>query len=221
MCILFFMRYLILLILMNLDVYAKPIKIGVIDTGFSYSNKHNIKFCKNEHFDATGTSLNDINGHGTNIIGLISNNISNFNYCIVIIKFFNNNGGNSLSALIKSLRYALSIKVNILNLSLGGYGFSQEEKTLISKILDSGTSVVAAAGNDRVNLDVKCSYYPACYDKRIHVIGNTSLNSNYGTIVDFKIDGNKKQSLGITLSGSSQSTAIFTNFLIRDKLYAK
>ena len=133
-------------------------------------------------------------------------------YCIVVIKIYSDKG--SLDASINALTYVNSLDVKIVNMSYGGIGFSHAESVEIKKLLDKDVDLVVASGNFAMNFDISCNFYPACYDKRLTVVGNKNYKSNYGKIVDLIIDGNNKEALGISLSGSSQSTAIHTNKLI-------
>lgn len=211
------MKFLSLLILLFSCIsYGKTVKIAVIDTGFNMEYKKKVKFCHGEHRDFTNTDLKDRHGHGTNIVGLISKNNQNIDYCIVILKFYNMGESSGLSETINALKYAQKIKVNIINLSLGGKNPSASEKIQILRLLDEGVKIVAAAGNNKNNLDKSCDYYPACYDKRILVIGNKSKVSNYGKIVDEIIDGQNQYAFGILMSGTSQSAAIKTRRLIKE-----
>ena len=123
----------------------------------------------------------------------------------------------SISSFNRALRYILYIKPNVVNISAGGAGSNPEERYLIKKILDAGIFIVSAAGNESTNLDKGCNYFPACYDSRIIVVGNDAPSSNYGNVVDFVINGEYQSALGITQSGSSQSTAIFTGKYIKGR----
>lgn len=211
------MRYLIILLFyaFSIQSYAKTIRVAVVDTGFNTAYMNNIKFCNNITYDITGEGITDVNGHGTNIAGLIAKNNEKIDYCLIIIKFMHKSSLLNTGYYFKALETVLELKPDIVNLSLGGPGFYRFEEQAIKKLLNSNIHVVAAAGNESMNLNIKCNFYPACLDRRINVIGNKSPSSNYGRTVDEIIDGNNQTALGIKLSGTSQSTAIFTQRLIR------
>lgn len=212
--------YIFLLFFAQLSI-AKQIKVAVVDTGIKLIYANKVKLCKNGHRDFTSTGFNDNNGHGTNVAGLIAKNNDKVDYCLIIIKFFNKNDRNNVNSLIQSLLHVSNLDVDIVNLSLGGTGSHVLEKKLIKRILDQSKIIVAAAGNDNFNLNENCKYFPACYDDRVIVIGNNGSNSNTGNKhIDIIIDGNNKNGLGVKLSGSSQSAAIYTQRLIR-KLHEK
>lgn len=214
------MRYLIILLFyaFSIQSYAKTIRVAVIDTGFSTVYNDKVKFCEDSIYDFTGYGIKDVVGHGTNIAGLIVENNEKIDYCLIILKFMHQSSALNIGFYFKALEKVVELKPDIVNLSLGGPGFYRFEAQSIKTLLDNGIQVVAAAGNEGINLNIKCFFYPACLDSRIHVIGNKSATSNYGRVVDEIIDGNNKTALGFTASGSSQSTAIFTQRLIR-KLY--
>ena len=106
-----------------------------------------------------------------------------------------------------------------MNISAGGPISDFNERAIIYTMLDNGITIVAAAGNTKINLDKNCNYFPACYDERIHVIGTSNrYYSNYGKIVDVYLNGTEQTAYGITLSGTSQAAAIYTGKLIK-KMY--
>ena len=212
------MRYLILTmtIVFSTICQGKTVKIAVIDTGFDFKKSKSVKLCKSGHKDFTGTGIHDLNGHGTNVAGLIAKGNVNVDYCLVIVKGLG--GIFPFASSIAALRYVKHLDVDMINLSYGGLSTSVEERRHIKDILGKGIKVVAAAGNEDIDLNKECSYFPACYDKRIIVVGNYGTNTNYGNKhVDVVINGNKKRALGITLSGTSQSTAVYTGMLLKKR----
>jgi len=201
--------------LWSLDAFGdKIIKVAVIDTGLKQVYRPSARLCNTGHKDFTGEGLEDYHGHGTNIVGLIVNNADAQNYCIVIIKAYGKKGVYYNQA----LQYAYDIKADIINLSGGGAGEDPVEKQIVLKLLDRGTTLIFAAGNDKRNLDKNCYYYPACYDSRIFVVGSktTPHISNYGSIVDIMEDGDYQTAFGETFNGTSQATANFTAKVIRE-----
>ena len=197
---------------------AKMLKVAVIDTGIDFTVLDKVPLCKDGHKsftkDNTLKDRNDIQ-HGTNIVGLIAKYSDNSNYCIIIIKFYDKQQ-NSF-ALGKAISYAATLDVDIVNISAGGAGFDDNEKVGIERLLTKNVIVVSAAGNDKQNLDYSCYFYPACYDKRIIVVGATNVwQANTGSIIDVKESGYKEVgTFGRPLSGTSQATAIYTGKLIK------
>jgi serine protease len=79
---------------------------------------------------------------------------------------------------------------DIINLSLGGGGFSQADQDLISQVRAAGVMVVASAGNEASSLPA----YPASYDGVISVSAvdaqqRITSYSNSGALVDIAAPG--------------------------------
>lgn len=231
----------------------KKIRVAVIDTGIDPSL--NATLCPDGHKDFTGTSLVDLHGHGSHVSGLIDQYAKNqvldvktvnshsleqlmntkIDYCQVIIKYFmkGNTGEDNLRLSNLAMKHAIDLKVDFINYSAGGSVFDLEESKLIKRALDSGITVVVAAGNDGEKFHSKKSafaseytYYPALYDSRLIVVGNSNddgtraIRSNFGSEVDVWEIGTNVLSLRMYgrfsfMSGTSQATAIHTGKLIR------
>lgn len=201
---------------------AKPIVIAVIDTGFGYEGKgKGATLCKFGHKDFTGSGTIaegydtvdpvplDTHAHGTHIAGIIDGYASQTgtNYCMVIIKYYDPKSRNNsnLEATVNAITYATQIKADIINYSGGGIEFSNEEKKAVEKFLDKGGRFIAAAGNERTNLDEGLTgYYPAFYDKRIVSVGNAALaDPDIIGPVNY-LDKSSKQYQPIKVDGSDQ-----------------
>jgi subtilisin family serine protease len=193
------------------------------------------KLCKSGHKSFSASlpdPLNDEVGHGTHLAGLISSTAGYGDYCIVSIKYYNrNNPSENGFNLVQAIRYAIDIGVKFINISGGGQGVSASEFQAIEIALNSGIKVVVAAGNDHVDLDKNCNYFPACYDTRVVAVGNLASaspnipapSSNYGNRVSrWEVGTNILSNLpggkmGY-MSGTSQATAIATGKLVREAL---
>jgi len=195
-----------------------------------------VKLCQYGHKDFTEENENtyrygtktpvpyDNDGHGTNVIGLIGKYAgANVDYCIVVIKYYSSkqSGTQNQEAEVKSLEYANYIKADIINYSGGGYNKSLREEVTIKSFLNRGGKFIAAAGNDRLNIDYReNAYYPAVLDSRIVVVGNKNANglpsgtSNYGSRVNVWEYGNNQVGYGINSSGTSQATAVTTGKIL-------
>lgn len=196
------------------------IKVAVIDTGIQYSYMDQTPLCETGHKDLTGEGMDDIHGHGTNVVGLIVKNANISGYCIIIIKAYGFKKGKT-AYLTQALQHAYNVGANVINVSGGGEGFNTAESKIVQKILNKKITLIVAAGNEQLDLNKDCNYYPACYDNRTYVIGNASDASNKGRIVDVVINGNFKEAYGQTNSGTSQSTAIFTGEMLKLALTPK
>lgn len=211
----------------------KPKTVAVIDTGFKFSsNTKGVKLCQYGHKDFSSQNVfetghtkipvpKDLHGHGTNIAGLIHKFAGNANYCMVIIKFWNpeaddiTNANNSA----KAIKYAVSLNVNYINYSGGGPGINAIEKAAIKIHLDRGGKFIAAAGNEKSDINLK-PYYPAMYDSRVISVGSTDEmghrlpSSNFGSSVRRWEVGLDQEGFGIKLTGTSQAAAITTGKII-------
>lgn len=201
-------------------------KIVVIDTGIQ--NREDIKpyLCTGKHYDLTDTGIEDKHGHGTNIAGIIAKKMNPLTQCLLIIKYFSTDKADTFQREIEALKLVLTIpNVKFVNFSSGGQGGKYEERMAIQNIVEKGIYFVTAAGNDSQNLglDGYCNYYPACYNflsKFFRVVGNgTSQNkkaasSNYGGPVTDWRNGMNVDGFGIKMSGTSQSCAVMTSYLV-------
>jgi subtilisin family serine protease len=190
---------------------ADPVKVGIIDTGIS--NKHpdllpNIK-------DGVNTinpykSWNDDNGHGSHVAGIVAalnNDIGVVGVGpqidLYAIKVLNANGSGYLSDVIEGIEWAISNKMDIINLSLGTSADSQTLHDAISAAKNAGIVIVAAAGNNGGPV-----LYPAAYPEVIAVSAtdesdNLASWSSRGPEIDLSAPG---VSIYSTYKGTSYAT---------------
>lgn len=167
--------------------------------------------------DANDPGDNSIGGqrssfHGTHVAGTIAaiegNNAGGTGIApgvkIMPVRVLGRDGGTS-AEIIAGLCFAAQLNSNdsslcrnvpagtsadIINLSLGGPGFSQTEQTVYNAVMSKGIIVIAAAGNESTS----APSYPAAYDEVISVSAtnrNTELASysNYGNSIDIAAPG--------------------------------
>lgn len=218
--------------LFTLESFAKePIRIAVIDTGIVPNL--DIPLCKGLSRDFTGyDTLNDNMGHGTIVSSLVHLYAKETNYCQVLLRVFDANDikfdGNgkpymehSFRNVTNAIKYLSTLNVNVVNLSLGGPSGDKEEQLLFKKLLDRGIIIVNAAGNESMNLDVKCNWFPGCYDDRILMVGNLDQNqkphytSNYGKRVNVWVVGTNIRIGQQSYTGTSFSAGLLSGALIK------
>lgn len=219
------------------EALGKTFTVAVIDTGIDAKS---LKLCKRGHRSfvaALPNPLEDEHGHGTHVAGIIRKNAGDSQYCMVAIKFYSdqNTVEQNIRNMREAIQYAIDIRVNLINISGGGPDFDLLEYKTVERALDLNIKMVVAAGNDSVNLDYECNYFPACYDRRIVVVGNLELHtgiitsmtrspsSNYGNVVTtWEVGTNILSTLPHGehgyMSGTSQATAAATGHLIKEAL---
>lgn len=199
------------------------IKIGVIDTGIVNSKEMFPFLCKGNHYDFTGTSIEDTYNHGTNVAWILKSYINPKTHCLQIFKWYSKDGSNNnLQNSIDAINKAIIEKVKYLNLSYGGDFPDRNELNVVKQALDKGIIISAAAGNESKELSNKhCNYFPACYkvnNKNFHVTGALDSQggitsfSNYGELVtdwnfgELQCEGYDRNGKPICLKGTSQAT---------------
>jgi subtilisin family serine protease len=172
----------------------------------------------------------DDNGHGTHVSGIVAARSNNaigvsgtcWKGSIVPIKFMDSRGKGSTSDAANGIEYAVKRGIKIINCSFGASSKSSALEDAINYAQDKGVLIVAAAGNDGVNID-KTPTYPASYTNSniIAVAASTASDtlasfSNYGPdSVDVAAPGENVRStyLGSTytnLDGTSMATPYVT-----------
>lgn len=209
--------------LLSISVLAQePAKVVVLDSGLNLNDERfQGVLCKEGHMDFTGTGLTDTNGHGTHIAGLIKTFAKKAKYCLIIIKYYDEHIPEKQrnAAYFDAIAYLDNYPIDVINISGGGNWSVLREHIFVMRHKE--IKFIVAAGNDHVNLDDNCKYYPACYkSKNIITVGaltkkgKKATTSNYGNKITAWELGEDVLSYGITgmieMSGTSQATAIHT-----------
>lgn len=215
----------------------KEIVVAVVDTGIqgdhaflanniyvvggkSSSTNYGVDF-SGEKVTNTPT---DQHGHGTHVAGIVKSIFPEVK--ILALKYYNPkaSGQANLDATIKALQYAVDNNVDVINYSGGGPEASVEELRVLKAAEKKGILVIAAAGNERSNIDDKRhAYYPASYGlSNIITVGahddglNIIPSSNWGkNSVDIAAPGHRIRSAipqngAGYMTGTSQATAFVT-----------
>lgn len=148
--------------------------------------------------------------HGTLLAGIIAAEGNNklgiagisWRSKIMPLRILDNRGEGDVISVVKAIDYAISKKVDIINLSFVSDTDSAFLRDSIKRAHDAGILIVAASGNDQTKSSGKDiaqnRMYPACYDFDDNaVIGVAALDlsgkkapfSNYGTCVDVSASG--------------------------------
>lgn len=207
--------------------------VAIVDTGMPSRKLIQPYLCKMKHYDLTGYGIQDINGHGSNIAGIIAKRLNPRTHCILIIKWFHSYATADNPIILKNTiaysRILKKIQPDITNLSLAGYVPITEEADAIKFLLNNNKKVIVSSGNDGANLDIKCSSYPSCYFKAItpnlYIVGSVNPRtnivhpfSNHGAIVRYYENGLNVCAFNYCFGGTSQAAALLTSKLISGKV---
>jgi len=166
----------------NAGYTGAGVRVVILDSGIDYTHPDlipNVNTALSTSFVPYEPYIDDEAGHGTHVAGIIAAAHNGFGSIgvapdaeLVAVKVLDSTGGGDFSWLIQGLLYADSIGADVVNMSLGAYlprnGFTTEDGTevgakeiaglisLLTRVIDyvwsDGALVVAAAGNDSVDL---------------------------------------------------------------------
>jgi subtilisin family serine protease len=222
-------KYLIALLLMYSNAYAKDVRVMVIDEGISANQIELIKYVEAGSYEDT----QDDNGHGTHVAGIIAESGCP-NLKIVSCKAFYKGHAN-IDRVHECFERAIIMKVNIINYSGGGNTPDDKELEIIKRASASGIKINVAAGNEHRYLGSPCyGYWPACDNvENLTAIGSkvmvdgvdkVSWFSNYG-LPDMKWEyGDEVYSTLPNnqygkMSGTSMAAALYTRHMVQDMCY--
>jgi subtilisin family serine protease len=164
----------------------------------------------------------DDHGHGTNVAGIIgatgNNGIGyagiNWEAQLMIGKILNNNNSGFYSNWINAIYYAVDNGADVVNMSVGGSGFSIPMETACNYAHDNDVVIVVCM----MNTDSNTSFYPAAYSSTIAVgatdtndervspfFWDTNSGSNYGSHHDVCAPGNYIYGLSYTSDSNYNS----------------
>lgn len=191
------------------------IKVGVIDTGIDFTHPDLSVIGGTSCVDYTASYADD-NGHGTHVAGTIAavdNEIGVIGAApqanLYAIKVLDANGSGYISGIVKGIDWAISNKINIINMSLGSPNDSLTLHDACDRAYTGGMLVVAAAGNSgTVNPSENNVGYPAGYASVVAVGATDSSDrrptfSSTGPKVELAAPGN---SIYSTLPSSNYGT---------------
>ncbi len=153
---------------------SSPVTIAVVDTGVQNDHEYLAGRVIPTGFDSVNNeSCYDKRGHGTHVAGIIVANTKS-NVKIKPYKVIGDDGTGTDTQLYLGIQAAIEDGVDIINLSLTRKGESEVVHEAVKNAYNAGITVVAAAGNDNVNLD-ETPYIPACFPEVICVV---SIDTN-------------------------------------------
>lgn len=217
----------------DLNTGSPTLKIGVLDSGMPLSaSEFTGRLTPGYDFANNDNNPTDDQGHGSNvgsIIGAKGNNGSvmagvNWNSKLIPVKILDANNSGLYSWWISGITYATDSGAKVLNMSVGGSGFSQGLQDAVTYATSRGTIVVCCMMNNNNAVP----YYPAAFENvlAIGAINNRGKRavpfcwgggSSYGSNIDFCAPG--EMILGINFQntngvnywcGTSQATPMVT-----------
>jgi minor extracellular protease Epr len=215
---------------------GKNVKVAILDSGVSPHS--DLKIAGGKSFVSYTESYSDDNGHGTHvagIIGALNNDIGTVGVSpdahLYAIKVLDSNGNGYLSDIISAIDWAVTNKMDIINLSLGSLDHSPILEYSINKAYNSGSLIVAAGGNkgnpEGIGDNVA---YPAKYNSVIAVSAvdqqkNRGTFSATGNAIEYSAPGVAILSTYLNngyakLSGTSMATGFVTgNLALLKEMY--
>ncbi|PIC90989.1 hypothetical protein CSV71_02735 [Sporosarcina sp. P21c] len=179
------------------------------------------------NFYADNTNVQDVNGHGTAIAGVIAARAGNhlgvvgitgiYDTKVLPLKVSHLNGLSKVSDSIQAIDYAIKKQVDVINMSYGSSQASQLEEKAIQRAVESGITVVASAGNDA--MEGNSIMFPASYASVISVGATERDNqrayfSNYNSHVSLVAPGAAVYTTTINNSYKSVSGTSFSGPMV-------
>ena len=189
---------------------ANNVSIYVVDTGIDASHpEFTGRVASGFDSSGSGDGRTDCNSHGTHVAGIAAGSVYGVakSARLVPVRVLACDGSGSISGVIAGLEWIASTRSSgersVVNMSLGG-GASSSLDSAVASLINTGVTVVVAAGNS--NIDA-CTSSPARTAPAITVGSSTSTDSrssfsNYGTCVDLFAPGS-----GITAAVPGGGTA--------------
>lgn len=157
-----------------------------------------------------GRGTNDCNGHGTHVAGTVGGTTWGIakQVRLVPVRVFGCSGGSANSTIIAGIDWVRANRVlpAVANMSLGG-GASTATDNATNNLINSGVTVVVAAGNSNANA---CNYSPARVANAVTVGSTTSTDarssfSNFGSCVNIFAPGSSITSAWSTSTSASNT----------------
>ncbi|MBU0727692.1 S8 family serine peptidase, partial [Patescibacteria group bacterium] len=178
---------------------ASGVVIAVLDTGIDYSHPDRPKnIVAGYDFINDDSNPQDDHGHGTFVSGVIAANTNNStgiagicqNCSIMPVKVMDGSGMGTYADVANGIVWSADNGADIINLSIGGYAYSQILQDAVNYAQSKGVLVIAAGGNQGVSSPL----YPAAYSNVIGVGATTQddekwSRSNYGSYIDISAPG--------------------------------
>ncbi len=195
------------------------INVAVIDTGIESDD-----WTKEFHIKKYFITNDNDNKHGNLVTSIILKNLVSYNKVLIHNIDIGEYDKIDIQNLIKGIKMAIDLKVDIINISLGTYQNNIKLKEVINDAIDQDIIVICASGDDSTNQYL----YPASYDgvisiSCIDINNNPFITNNINNRISLCEIGENVKSFdlknGEKYLGSSLATALFTSKVITLKQY--
>jgi serine protease len=173
--------------------------IAVLDTGVQYNHPDLAgRLLPGYDFVSNDSDASDDNGHGTWVSGIIAANTNDgygmsgisWSDKILPVKIMNGEGNGSTADLLAAITWSADQGADVINMSVGGFPYSQVMQDAVNYAFSKGAILVGAAGNNRREEN----FYPASFDNVISVSATQvedefSNWSSWGPKVDVSAPG--------------------------------
>jgi len=182
----------------TLSQSSPVVLVAILDTGIDRGHEDLAGRVVDEVNFSDSPVLNDLNGHGTHIAGILAANADNgigiagvAPGCLIMnVKVADDRGRCDATAIADGIVWAVDRGANILSISLRLSEPSQELGGAVAYAWDHGALIIAAAGNEGGSVP----QYPASYPECIAVTatredGSRAPLAGYGDWVDVAAPG--------------------------------
>lgn len=173
--------------------------LAVLDTGAQLDHPDLVgRLVAGHDFVNDDDDPSDDNGHGTWVAGVIAANANDgygtagvsWTDKVMPVKIMDGTGSGSTADLMNGIRWAADHGATIINMSVGGFPYSQLVQDAVNYAWDKGVVLVGAAGNNRRSEE----YYPASFDNIVSVSATQAEDefanwSSWGPKVDVSAPG--------------------------------
>lgn len=195
------------------------VKVAVLDSGVASNS--DLPAVTSIYQSGTSDSV----GHGTHVAGIIAakanNNSGGVGVAPGVTLYSGNLAGSdnviTSAEIAAGINAAVSKNVDLINMSIGGLGYTKDEQDAIDNAYKNGIAIFASAGND----GGQTYSYPACYNHVISVAATDKNNerasfSSYSNMVDLSAPGvaiwstSNKSNAYVSMSGTSMACPVAT-----------
>jgi subtilisin family serine protease len=205
--------------LYNYDVNGSGSTVYVVDTGIKLNSEFGSRLLQGFTSVKDNRGTTDCNGHGTHVAGTIAGTTFGVAKAasLVPVRVLNCQGSGTSAGVAAGLDWIRGLKNTnskvkaVVNMSLGG-GKNATIDTAVTNLINSGITVVVAAGNESTDA---CTKSPANVQNAITVAAIDKSDvfasfSNFGTCVDISAPGVDIPSIWlntawVTASGTSMA----------------